>query len=148
MSSLHDTRASGALSHVRSPVLAIATRAGLIEVMARSPGLGKTSLTSEWEESCVSRRIAGVLGVVSRFIPRSTLSGKSRNRKKHPLGIERDRTASDPPAKWAPADDCDDLFGIGELLLQDERTEFEKLMEEIDQFSQTFKTADRKRRKV
>jgi hypothetical protein len=144
MSSLHDTRASGALSHVRSPVLAIATRAGLIEVMARSPGLGKTSLTSEWEESCVSRRIAGVLGVVSRFIPRSSLSGKSRDRKKHSLGIERDRTTSDPPAKRAPADDCDGLFGIGDLLLQDERTELEKLIEEIDQFSQTFKSAERK----
>lgn len=145
MSPLPDTRASDVLSHACSPVVVTATGAGLIEVMARSPGFGNTSATSEWEESCVSRRIAGVLGVVSRFIPRSSLSGRSRNRKEHPLGIERDRTTSDPPIERAPADDCDGLFGIRDLLLQDERTELEKLIEEIDQFSQTFKNADRKR---
>jgi hypothetical protein len=113
--------------------------------MARSPGFGNTLRTSEWEESRVSRRIAGVLGVVSRFVPRSSPSGRSRDEKKHPRSIERDRTTSAPPAKRAPADDCDGLFGIGDLLLQDERTELEKLIEEIDQFSQTFKDADRKR---
>jgi hypothetical protein len=113
--------------------------------MARSPELGKTSRTSESEESCVSWRIAGVLGVVNRFIPRSSLSGKTRDKKKHPLGIERDWTTSDPPTKLAAADDCDHLFSIRGLLLQDERAELEKLIEEIDQFSQTFKNADRKR---
>jgi hypothetical protein len=45
----------------------------------------------------------------------------------------------------AAADDCDHLFSIRGLLLQDERAELEKLIEEIDQFSQTFKNADRKR---
>lgn len=145
MSPLPDTRAPDVLSHACLRVSGHCHKARLIEVMARSPELGKTSRTSEWEESCVSRRIAGVLGVVSRFIPRSSPSGKSRDRKKPSLGVERDRTTSDPPANWAPADDGDDLFGIGDLLLQDERTELEKLIEEIDQFSQTFKTADRKR---
>lgn len=93
----------------------------------------------------MSRRIAGVLGVVSRLIPRSSLRGRTRNKKKHPLGIERDRTTSDLPTKWAPADDCDGVLGIEDLLLQDEWAELEKLIEEIDQFSQTFKNADRKR---
>jgi hypothetical protein len=117
----------------------------LIEVIAHSPGFGNTSRTSEWEESCVAWPIAGVLGVVNRFIPRSNLSRKSRDKKKHPLSIERGWTASDPPAKLAPTDDCDGEFSVRGLLLQDERTELEKLIAEIDQFSQTFKNADRKR---
>jgi hypothetical protein len=113
--------------------------------MAHSPGFGNTSRTSESEESRVSWRIAGVLGVVNRFIPRSSLGGRSRDKKDHPLSIERGWTTSDPPAKLAPADDCDGLFSIRGLLLQDERTELKELLEEIDRFSQTFKNADRQR---
>jgi hypothetical protein len=45
----------------------------------------------------------------------------------------------------APADDCDGLVSIRGWLLQDERAELEKLFEEIDQFSQTFKRTDRRR---
>jgi hypothetical protein len=44
-----------------------------------------------------------------------------------------------------PADARDGLRGIRGLLLQDERAELEKLLREIDQFSQTFKSAERKR---
>jgi hypothetical protein len=113
--------------------------------MAHSPRLGDTSRTPESEESCVSRRIAGVLGVVNRFIPRWSANGKSRDKKKHPLSIERDWMTPDPPTELAPADVCNGLFSIRGLLLQDEQTELEKLFKEIDQVSQTFKSADRKR---
>jgi hypothetical protein len=95
----------------------------------------------EVEESCVSWRIAGVLDAVSRFIPRWSLSGKSRDQKKRPFGIERDWTTPDRPRNLSAADDCDGGFSIRGLLLQDERTELEKLCEEIDQFSRTFQNA-------
>ena len=89
----------------------------------------------------MSWRIAGVLDVVNRFIPRWSLSGKSRDKTKRPLSIERDGTTPDAPPKLAPAEVCDGLLSIRGLLLQDEQTELEKLFEEIDQFSQTFKNA-------
>jgi len=93
----------------------------------------------------VSWRISGVLDIVNRFIPRRSVIGKSRVKKKHPLSIESGWTTSSPPAKFTPADVCDDLFSIRGLLLQDERTELEKLFEEIDEFSQRFKSAGRQR---
>ena len=144
MSPLPDTSDFNALSRVRSPVVAPA-QVAWIEVTAHSPGFGNTPRTCRSEESFVSLRIAGVLGVVNRFVARSSRSGKSRDKRKHPLSVERDWTSSDPPTKFAPTDDCDGLFSIRGQLLQDEWIELEKLFDEIDQFSQTFKNADRQR---
>jgi hypothetical protein len=92
----------------------------------------------------VSWRIARVLGSVNRFIPRWSANGKSRDKKKHPRSVERDGIAPDPSTKSAAGEGCDDLLSVSGLLLQDEQTELEKLCREIDQFSQTFKNADRK----
>lgn len=93
-------------------------------------------------------RIVRVLGVVSRFIPQRSLIGKSRVRKKHPRSSEVDWTTRGSSQESAHTDVCDGMFRIRSLLLEDERTELAKLFEEIDQFSQTFKNADREQRRM
>ena len=82
----------------------------------------------------MSWRIVRALGILRPFIPQWSFFGKRRA-----------RTTSDQHPKWTSVDNCDGLFSIRELLQDSERIELERLLRDIDQFSEAFKAADRER---
>lgn len=82
----------------------------------------------------MSWRIVRALGVLRPFIPQWRFFGKWRA-----------SPTSDQHPKWTSVDNCDGLLSIRELLQDNERIELEKLLRDIDQFSEAFKAADRER---
>lgn len=82
----------------------------------------------------MSRRIVSALGALRPFIPQW-----------RPFGNWRATTSSGQQRRRSSSDTCDGMLSIGQLLQEDERIELEKLLKEIDQFSEAFKNADRVR---
>jgi hypothetical protein len=76
----------------------------------------------------VSWRIAKVFEVINSSFPHWAPSGKGR------YGPARRSSA----ATIKPSDECPSII---ETFLQDDRIELERLCQEIDQFSESFRTA-------
>jgi hypothetical protein len=104
----------------------LSTNKSLMQRKRTSPRFGNNAC-SELEETCVSWRIAKVFEVVSGSLPHWSPSGKRR--------YEPAPRPSSVTAK--PSDKC---LSIVETFLQDDRIELERLYQEIDRFSESFKT--------
>jgi hypothetical protein len=100
------------------------TSKSLMQRKRTSPKFGNNACP-EWEKACVFWRIAKVFAVVTGSLPHWSPSGKRRYQ---------------PAPRSATAEPSDRCLSIMETWLQDERIELERLCQEIDQFSESFRT--------